>query len=258
MYIIYDESGIRTGGDVADIDRDGDLDIFAAEMHHGENSDKVAVFGNLNILQNLWTEYIIATTGSHNAKVSDLDGDGYPDIVGKNYEAGEIPLCIDIWKNNIANSPFAVNHWRRHIIDEQRGSLALFVDSGDLNGDSLLDIVSGDSWYENPGKVDAPWIRNSIGGMLYQMAIVYDFDGDGDLDILGTKGQFKSEEFLWARNNGNGKSWARCVIDIGMEHHDGTQFVDIDNDGDLDIISIGYHHNKVILYENLAKLYLND
>jgi hypothetical protein len=440
---------------LADFDRDGDLDIFTAEMHHGDNPDKVAVFENLDPGGNLWAEHLIDTTGSHNARVADVDGDGYPDIVGKNYEAGESPLRIDLWKNNIPNSPLAVNRWMRHVIDEDRGSQALFIDSGDLNGDSLPDIVSGDCWYENPGMQNEPWTRRTIGGTLYQAGIVYDFDNDGDLDILGTTGRIKSDQFVWAanrgegtfdvhdnlprgqgdflqgvraarlvpggpvevllswhnetstqklqvppdatapwlwsivspttngeqvaladvdgdsdldvhlgtrwlrndgdawapieaftmgdpeadpdrveladmdldgdldavigaehadrlvwaecpadpetpwiehvistdilamsvdvadldgdgdpdvvagehnterkpdrgrviiyRNNDKGQSWASCVIDRGREHHDGTRFVDIDKDGDLDIISIGYYHNQVVLYQNGAK-----
>jgi len=42
------------------------------------------------------------------------------------------------------------------------------------------------------------------------------------------------------------------VIGPGFERHDGTRFRDIDNDGDLDIISIGFTHSKVVLYENRA------
>jgi hypothetical protein len=46
--------------------------------------------------------------------------------------------------------------------------------------------------------------------------------------------------------------WNRHLVYTGDEHHDGAQVVDIDNDGDLDIISIGWTHNRVVLYENMA------
>jgi hypothetical protein len=42
------------------------------------------------------------------------------------------------------------------------------------------------------------------------------------------------------------------VVYTGDEHHDGAQVVDIDGDGDLDILSIGYIQNRVLLYENKA------
>jgi len=34
------------------------------------------------------------------------------------------------------------------------------------------------------------------------------------------------------------------------EHHDGAVLADIDDDGDLDILSIGWSHGRVLLYEN--------
>lgn len=37
---------------------------------------------------------------------------------------------------------------------------------------------------------------------------------------------------------------------IGDEHHDGAVLADIDDDGDLDILSIGWSHARVLLYEN--------
>jgi len=42
------------------------------------------------------------------------------------------------------------------------------------------------------------------------------------------------------------------LVYTGDEHHEGAQVVDIDSDGDLDIISIGWTHSQVLLYENMA------
>jgi len=47
-----------------------------------------------------------------------------------------------------------------------------------------------------------------------------------------------------------GDVWNSYVIRIGDEHHDGAKFVDFDNDGDFDIISIGSSHSNVHQYEN--------
>ena len=38
-----------------------------------------------------------------------------------------------------------------------------------------------------------------------------------------------------------------------VDHHDGTQAVDLDGDGDLDIISIGWYNPKVWIYENKSQ-----
>ena len=85
---------------------------------------------------------------------------------------------------------------------------------------------------------------------------VGDIDGDGDLDIVvGEHDPYRPERarlLIFENDDGHGSRWRRWVVFTGDEHHDGALLVDIDRDGDLDIISIGWSHNRVILYENLA------
>ena len=187
---------------LADFDRDGDLDIFAAEMHHGTDPDKVTVFENVDSSSNTWNEHIFDTIGSHNAKAGDLDLDGWPDLVGKNYQAGDLPLQVDLWWN-LGLGTLPVDQWERHIIDDARPWRSVFIDGGDVNGDSLPDIVTGGWWYENPGSPAGSWMRHDIGGELYNMAVLHDLDRDGDLDILGTDGQPGGDVFYWAENDGS-------------------------------------------------------
>jgi hypothetical protein len=52
--------------------------------------------------------------------------------------------------------------------------------------------------------------------------------------------------------DGRGEQWKDHVVSVGDEHHDGASLADMDNDGDPDIISIGWRHSRVLLYENLA------
>jgi len=93
---------------VADFDRDGDIDVFCAEMHQSgyikaREPHKLTVFENYDIKTNNWKEHIIATTGSHNARAGDINGDKYPDIVGSNWNNGlpEYPLKAEVWINKI-------------------------------------------------------------------------------------------------------------------------------------------------------------
>ena len=59
-----------------------------------------------------------------------------------------------------------------------------------------------------------------------------------------------TERHVLENADGVGDRWVSHFVHEGDEHHDGAQFVDIDRDGDLDIISIGWGHGKVVLYEN--------
>ena len=74
----------------------------------------------------------------------------------------------------------------------------------DLDGDGLKDIVTGGWWYKNPGSVSGNWVRSAIGDTFNNVAFVYDFDSDGDMDLLGTTGAYTGADLVWAQNNGSG------------------------------------------------------
>jgi FG-GAP-like repeat len=89
---------------LADVNGDGNLDIFCAEM--GKWTEKSARPDNPN--PHMWlffgdgrghfTKTVVATGfGNHESRVADLDGDGRPDILGKPYN-WETPR-LDIWLN---------------------------------------------------------------------------------------------------------------------------------------------------------------
>jgi hypothetical protein len=174
---------------VADFDGDGDFDIMTAEMHT-RGTNKLVIFENNN---NSWTEHLLSNSGTHKAKVADLDGDGDMDIYGKNFGGDKLPR---IWIN--PNGPFTLplDQWSRHIIDSD-GNCDYTILADDLNGDGMKDIVAGTNWYRNPGSAGGTWTRSSLGNSVGNAMEIYDFDSDGDMDVLG-------EGFGWARNNGTG------------------------------------------------------
>lgn len=96
--------------------------------------------------------------------------------------------------------------WKRHTVDAtSRGADG--VKLGDINGDSLPDIVTG--WeeggvvrvYQNPGaaKAGEPWPQTTVGEVTnVEEAIFTDLDGDGKLEVVsGTEG--KTRTLYWHR-----------------------------------------------------------
>ncbi|MCB0046993.1 MAG: VCBS repeat-containing protein [Caldilineaceae bacterium] len=197
---------------IIDLNQDGYLDIFAAEMRlGGENEDaKMSAFygdgaGN-------FTVHNIATgIGNHESRVADLDGDGDLDILGKPFD-WDTPR-LDVWINTATSLP--VDQWQRHVVDDERPWRAIFIEPGDINGDQLPDIITGGWWYANPGAPDGVWDRRIIGEPLNNMATVHDFDGDGALDILGTAGvgSAANDDMVWAHNDGTGNFTVHQNVD---------------------------------------------
>lgn len=134
----------------------------------------------------------------------------------------------------------------------------------DINRDGRLDAVVGFEsisapgdvvWYEQPVDPTGPWTPHLVRTIIGPMSLdVRDMDADGDLDIIAgehNRADYSTARMLIFENaDGAGGDWVDHVVHTGDEHHDGAHVVDIDNDGDLDIVSIGWDNDQVVLYEN--------
>ena len=193
-----------------------------------------------------WPANILTPISQNEAlSAGDIDGDGDTDL-----------LLGSVWLEN------GENGWTDHSLynatqPADRHQLA------DMDGDGDLDAVIGPegisaerqvAWYEQPADPTALWPEHVIGTVIGPQSLdVGDVDGDGDNDVV--VGEHNLADPATGRaivfeNSGGG--WQLHVVATGHEHHDGTQLVDSDADGDLDIVSIGWSHGNVLLYENLA------
>lgn len=206
-------------------------------------------------LVDTWTIEEISTLSQDEAlSLGDIEQDGDKDL-----------LLGTIWLENKGSS------WNDHILhdasgypygerDPDRNRLA------DINGDGRLDAVVGYeaissqgklAWYEQGQIATETWQEHTIAQVVGPMSLdVVDIDLDGDLDVI--IGEHNLEQptnaklSVFENFDGVGNQWKEHIVHIGDEHHDGAQTVDIDNDGDLDIISIGWGHTSVLLYENIT------
>lgn len=134
----------------------------------------------------------------------------------------------------------------------------------DIDGDGDLDAVVALEegtplvWFEQVDVAKDLWTRHQVAdvpGQGFSMEVA-DMDGDGDPDIILGEHRNKPNRLLLFENQDAGKAWAEHVLDtddgIGIDHHDGAIPVDLDKDGDMDILSLGWKNKKVWIFENLA------
>jgi hypothetical protein len=197
---------------------------------------------------NQWTIRDATTLSqAEDLSAGDIDGDGDDDL-----------LLGTVWMQNNGGN------WVEHRLfnaagKPDRNRLA------DINGDGRLDAVVGYeaisqpgvlAWYEAPSDPTQPWTEHVIATIIGPMSLdVGDMDGDGDADIVaGEHNKANPDQgsiFVFENDSG---AFRQHTIGYGDEHHDGAQLVDIDNDGDLDVISIGWMHGRVLLYEQVGCL----
>ena len=183
---------------------------------------------------------------------SDLDADGDLDLfMGAAWLRNEYPAPT--WMPITIYTPPGSVQTSRHALH-------------DLDGDGDRDAIVGFAhtpqkgqvvWFERPADPTTFWPVHTLGqlekGEAESLDAV-DLDGDGDVDVVvGEYAVRYTEEqpgaILWIFENQDGV-WLRHQVYVGDSHYQSSRAVDIDTDGDYDIVAKGWFRNEVYLYEN--------
>ncbi len=201
-------------------------------------------------------------------EVVDMNGDGELDIVFTDRFNGARSGCY--WLENPGVGPLPDRAWKEHPIGV-KGQDALFFGLTDLDGDGLLDIVVGT--HEPKGTVPATslyylrrldhagtrWAERKIplpaDAGLVKSVTAGDINRDGKTDLVVSFVQAKDKSgVLWFSHDGSpftGRWTSHPLSGPEGVKYDGVSFVDLDGDGDLDVITTEETANLgVIWYEN--------
>ncbi|MEW5987775.1 MAG: FG-GAP-like repeat-containing protein, partial [Chloroflexota bacterium] len=232
--------------DLADMDGDGDLDILGAAYL----GDDVSWWENTAGDGAVWSEYVVADNfdGAHSAVAADIDGDGDLDVVGAADTADDVT-----WWENVNGDGLT---WSARTIDGEQDQVK-FVVAADVEGDGDLDVVASiygpDDvlWYDNTAGDGSGWIKRTIDDNFldpFSLAAA-DVDGDGDTDVLGTA--LAGDQVAWWENvNGDGLTWTIHTVSSFFDNAWHVEAVDLDADGDLDILGAALYADDVTWWEN--------
>lgn len=194
---------------------------------------------------------------------ADVDGDGDTDVVVSDRRG---PTRGVFWLEHPGRRAVRTGTaWKRHEIGA-RGVEVLFLALGDLDGDRKPDVLTAAResrllyFRRQPGPAVA-WSEHSIplpDQFRFGKAVTLaDIDRDGQTDIVMTnRGNPKKRAVSWMsyRNTPTSGRWTvHRVSDARGVKFDLVQALDLDADGDLDILTCEEVHNLgVFWYENPA------
>ena len=215
---------------IADIDRDGKLDVVAVKAHGT----------TVLYLQNSadsWSQTTLsnAHVTAGGLALADIDADGRIDVVGDGY-----------WLRQPA-TPANGGAWQHRTIAAWGAGGS--VDTADLNDDGRLDVLLAPSetgpgeiaWFEAPvDPLNGSWIRHTIADAEdVHLVHLVDFDNDHDLDIaFAEMHQSPTDRVGVYLNEGLGASWTLHLIATSASHN--IAVGDLENDGDIDIVGANW------------------
>jgi len=224
------------GLSLADVDRDGRLDILGGAGESGQ----VAWWRNHGGDPLRWTRHPVDSTfrGAHDIAAADLDGDGDTDLVGAAWEDDQVA-----WWRNDGGEP---TRWIKRVIADGF-DYACKVELADVDGDGDPDVVATAwtaqeiRWWRNDGGSPLSWTGQLIASGFTGTHWVdcADVDLDGRIDVLAAA--MDRAEVAWWQNDGSSPiGWTKISMTGPLAGAVSVESADLDGDGDSDAAAAGW------------------
>jgi len=291
-YNLYYPDSKCMGLTVFDYDDDGDLDIYQANDHQLNFLFRFdnGTFDEVAISSGVAGNSQGKVTGSMHGSIGDLDSDGYLDILIVDLEYGSLyrglgnGLFEDFTeKSGLAGVLAGKGSWGATLFDYDNDcDLDLFVANGTAEElvlqYPLLMENDGKAHFKNVGPEKNAYFSAKRSG---RGAAVWDFDNDGDLDIIVSHVDKQATATLLRNDGGNYNHWlgitlvdasgpaaaisAKIVVQAGtrrqvivnqfttgyLSNSDPRLHVGLGQQGQADQIEISWINGKKEIYQNV-------
>jgi len=186
--------------------------------------------------------------GAMSVRAADVDGDGDTDVLGASLYYNDIT-----WWENIDGYGTS---WTEHTVDGNVSGTT-HAHPVDLDNDGDIDVVGSSyyddyiHWWENDDGSGTSWTEHTVDANFGFARFVYaaDVNGDGHIDVL-VASEGDDEISWWENDDGSGTSWTKRLVDGSLSGACCVHSIDVDGDGDLDIVGSGFAGHEVAWWRN--------
>jgi len=276
-----------------DYDYDGDLDIFQGNDHQlnflFRNDD--LTYHDVAIASGVAANSHGVPTGSMHGSIGDIDGDGWIDLLVSDLRYGALyrytgnGLFEDVTEENgVAASMAGKGAWAAELFDyDNDGDLDIFSANGTAE-ELILQLPlllenDGKGHFQNVGPQLSDYFSTKRSG---RAAAIWDYDNDGDLDIIVSHIDLQATPVLLRNDGGNANHWlglelvgkdgpasaigARVTVTSGhtkqvyinqwatsyLTNHDPRVHIGLGENKMVDQLQIIWSNGKKEIYYNLA------
>jgi hypothetical protein len=241
---------------VKDIDGDGWLDVITM---NSQGSPAYWYRNPAGKKQQYWQEYLaVELFHNESPQMVDLFGDGNKVILAGNHIGGnkytlswfEIPADpTKLWIPHIIGHPDDFKYVSRFGPPTYYapGGMGHGLGLADMNKDGRQDILTAKGWYDGNSKTAERWNFNAFpldsladekgAGLTFSHMHAADFDGDGDMDILGSSAHRYGLWWFEQQKAGPETTFAKHEISMKYSQLHSMAAFDFDKDGTLEYVA---------------------